>query len=84
MCRADDELPVVLGRLILAFDCIGNLKLMLMRSTIRERGLLGVPKDHRGSSKTTKLPFEAAASAVSYCVHWELREIATSPGEDAS
>lgn len=84
MLRADDEVPVVLGRLILAFDCVGNLKLVLMRSKIRERGLLGVPKDHRGSSETTKLLFEAVASAVSYCVHWELREIAASLGEDAS
>lgn len=67
MLRADDELPVVLGRLILAFDCIGNLKLMLMRSKARERGLLSVPEDHRGSSKTTKLLFEAVASAVSLC-----------------
>lgn len=55
-----------------------------MRSKIRERGLLGVPEDHRSSSETTELLFEAAASAVSYCVHWELREIAASPGEDAS
>lgn len=57
---------------------------MLMRSKIRERGLLGVPKDHRGSSEKTKLLFEAVASAVSYCVHWELKEIAANLGENAS
>lgn len=57
---------------------------MLMRSKIRERGLLSVPKDRRGSSEKTKLLFEAVASAVSYCVHWELREIAANLGENAS
>lgn len=67
MLRPDDELPVVLGRLIPAFDCIGNVKLTLMRSKIRGRELLGVPEDHRGSGATTKLLFEAVASAVSLC-----------------
>lgn len=67
LSAADDELPVVLGRLSAAFDCIGNLKSLLMRCKVRERGLLGVPEDHRGSSETTKLLFEAVASAVSLC-----------------
>jgi len=57
---------------------------MLMRSKIGECGLLGVPKDHRGSSEETKLLFEAVASAVSYCVRWELREVAANLGENAS
>lgn len=56
---------------------------MLMKSKVGERGLLGVPNDRSSSSKT-KLLFEAAASAVSYCVPWELREIAASLGENAS
>lgn len=83
MLRADDELPVVLGKLILAFDCIGNLKLMLMRSKIRERALLGVPKDHRGSSKRTNFSLKQWLQ-LCHCVHWELRAIAASLGEDAS
>lgn len=57
---------------------------MLTRSKIGERGLLGVPKDCKGSREKTKLLFEAVDSAVSYCVHWELREIAANLGENAS
>lgn len=67
-----------------AFGCVGNLKLMLMRSKIRDRGLLAVPAGRRGSSEETKLLFEAVASAVFYCVCWERGGIAADLGEDAS
>lgn len=57
---------------------------MLMRSKIRDRGLLAVPAGRGGSSEETKLLFEAVASAVFYCVCWGRGGIAADLGEDAS
>lgn len=51
-----------------------------MRSKIGEPGVLSVAKDCGDGSEKSDVLFEVEASAGSFCVPWELREIAANLG----